>query len=107
MNKQSAVAVLLTLSFGCRVHAQTTAKFDLPKNLPHILHKLQTHLDQSRMSTKFPGAQGGFTWIDSEQHYYSGSVASGMSDIEHNVPLKNSNRLLAEVSEKYSSQPSH
>jgi len=89
------VVLLLTLSFGCRVHAQTTAKFDLPKNLPRILHKLQTHLDQSRTSAKFPGAQVGFTWIDSEHRYYSGSVASGMSDIGHNVPLKNSNRLLA------------
>ena len=52
------------------------------------------------MTAKFPGAQVGFTWIDSEAsgtlpRYYSGSVASGLSDIEHNAPLKTSDRLLA------------
>ncbi len=64
---------------------------------PRILQKLQTHLDQARTTAKFPGAQVGFTWIDSEAsgNDYSGSVASGMSDIEHSTPLKNSDRLLA------------
>ena len=101
MNNRCRIAVvaLLTVSFGCAVHAQTTApKFDLPNNLPRILSKLQTHLDQARTTAKFPGAQVGFTWIDSEAsgtRYYSGSVASGMSDIEHNTPLRNSDRLLA------------
>ena len=93
---RTAVVVLLMLSFGCTVQAQTIAsKFDLPKNLPLILNKLQTHLDQARTTAKFPGAQIGFTWIDSEGRYYSGSVASGMSDIEHNTTLKTSDRLLA------------
>lgn len=101
MNNRCRIAVvaLLTVSFGWAVHAQTTApKFDLPNNLPRILRKLQTHLDQARTTAKFPGAQVGFTWIDSEASgtpYYSGSVASGMSDIEHNAPLRNSDRLLA------------
>ena len=99
MNNRIAVALLLTISFGCAVHAQTPAsKFELPKNLPHILNKLQTHLDQVRATTRFPGAQVGFTWIDLEtpgSRYYSGSVASGMSDVEHGTPLKNSDRLLA------------
>ena len=52
------------------------------------------------MTAKFPGAQVGFTWIDSEPsgalpRYYSGSVASGLSDIEQSAPLKTSHRLLA------------
>ena len=95
------VAVFLTISFCSAVHAQTAAsKFDLPRNLPRLLQKLQTHLDQARTTAKIPGAQIGFTWIDSEasgtqQHYYSGSVASGMSDIERGTPLKSSDRLLA------------
>jgi D-alanyl-D-alanine carboxypeptidase len=94
------LVLLLTVSFGCVVYGQTPAsKFDLPKNLPRILSTLQTHLDQSRGASKFPGAQVGFTWIDSEasgaSRYYSGSVASGLSDIEHKTPLKTSDRLLA------------
>ena len=93
--------VLLTVSFGCAIQAQTTAtKFELPKNIPRILSKLQTHLDQAQKSAKFPGAQVGFTWIDSNAsanlpRYYSGSVASGVSDIAHRTALKNSDRLLA------------
>jgi D-alanyl-D-alanine carboxypeptidase len=89
------------IRFGCAIHGQTPpSKFELPKNLPRILRTLQTHLDQSRMTAKFPGAQIGFTWIDSEAsgalpRYYSGSVASGLSDIEHSVPLRTSDRLLA------------
>lgn len=92
------VAVLLTLSFGGAAHGQTPAsRFELPKTLPRILRKLQTHLDQSRMTVKFPGAQVGFTWIDSEagHRFYSGSVASGLSDIEHGTQMKTSDRLLA------------
>jgi len=99
MNNRLAFVLLLTMSFGCAVYAQTPAsKFELPKNLPHILRKLQTHLDHARVTTKFPGAQIGFTWIDAEApgtRYYSGSVASGMSDVEHGTALKNSDRLLA------------
>jgi len=96
-----AVVVLLTVSFTCAVQAQTTAsKFELPGNLPRILSKLQTHLDQARKSAKFAGAQVGFTWIDSDAsgtvpRYYSGSVASGTSDIEYSARLKTSDRLLA------------
>jgi hypothetical protein len=49
MNNRIAVAFFLTVSFGCAVHAQTpVSKFELPKNLPRILNKLQTHLDQAR-----------------------------------------------------------
>jgi len=96
MNNRIAVVLLLTFSLACAVHAQTPAsKFELPKNLPRILSKLQTHLDQARATTKFPGAQVGFTWIDSEARYYSGSVASGVSDVERGTSLKNSDRLLA------------
>src|SRR6185436_19627012 len=96
-----AVVVLLTVNFGCAVHAQTTpSKFELPKNLPALLRKLQTHLDQTRTTAKFPGAQVGFTWIDleapgPERRYYSGSVASGVSNPGLRTPLKNSDRLLA------------
>src|ERR1041384_1718585 len=99
-NHRIAIVSFLTISFGCVVHAQTAAsKFDLPKNLPRILQKLQTHLDQTR-TAKIPGAQVGFTLIDPEasgtqQRYYSGSVASGLSDVEHRTQLKNSDRLLA------------
>jgi D-alanyl-D-alanine carboxypeptidase len=88
-----AVALLLTLSFTRAVAGQSS---ELPKNLSRILSTLQTHLDQSRTAVKFPGAQVGFTWLDSESsRYYSGSVASGVSDVEHNAPLKTSDRLLA------------
>ncbi len=96
-----AVVPLLTICLAGVAHAQTAAsKFEVPKNLPRILNKLQTHLDQARTTAKFPGAQVSFTWIDPdapnpEQRYYSGSVASGMSDLEHNTALKNSDRLLA------------
>jgi len=87
------LALLLTLCFVGAVHGQTPAsKFDLQR----ILSTLQTHLDQSRIAVKFPGAQVGFKWIDSEaKRYYSGSVASGLSDIEHKTTLKTSDRLLA------------
>src|SRR5262245_17652426 len=90
------LALFLIVSFGCAVHGQTPAsKFDWPR----ILSTLQTHLDQSRIAVKFPGAQVGFTWIDSEAsgaaRYYSGSVASGLSDIEHKTTLRTSDRLLA------------
>ena len=96
MNNRIAVVLLLTVSFGSAVQAQTPApKFELPKNLPRILSRLQTHLDHARATAKFSGAQVGFTWIDSETRYYSGSVASGMSDVEHAAPMKNSDRLLA------------
>jgi D-alanyl-D-alanine carboxypeptidase len=100
-NHRIAVAVLLTVSFGYSVHGQAPeSKFELPKNLPRILRKLQTHLDQSRITAKFPGAQVGFTWVDSEAsdtlpRSYSGSVASGLSDIDHNVPMRTTDRLLA------------
>jgi D-alanyl-D-alanine carboxypeptidase len=96
-----AGAALLTFSLGCAVHAQTTAsKFELPKNIPHLLRKLQTHLDEARTTAKFPGAEVGFAWIDSEARdtqlrVYSGSVASGKSDLELGTPLKNTDRLLA------------
>ena len=92
---RTAVVALLTVSFGYAVHAQTPPKVDLPKNLPRMLSKLQTHLDQARTTAKFPGAQVGFTWIDSEARYYSGSVATGISDLEHSARLKTSDRLLA------------
>ena len=46
-HRRIAVVALLTVSFGCAVRAQTPAsKFELPKNSPRILRKLQTHLDQ-------------------------------------------------------------
>jgi D-alanyl-D-alanine carboxypeptidase len=85
-NRRITVAVLLTFSFAGVVHAQ---------DLHHMLTRLQTHLDQSRATTKFPGAQVGFTWIESDTRHYSDSVVTGLSDIEHATPLKNSDRLLA------------
>jgi len=96
-----AVALLLTVGLaGAVVHGQT--KFDVPKNLPRLLNKLQTHLDQARAAAKFPGAQVGFTLINSginseasEPRYYSASVATGLSDINHATRLKTSDHLLA------------
>lgn len=90
--------LLLLCSLGAVADAQTTNSFRLPDNLPQLRSKLQQHLDQSRISAKFPGAEVGFTWVDETPNgpqYYSGSVVSGVADIERNIALKDSDRLLA------------
>lgn len=57
-------------------------------------------LEASRTAAKFPGAQVGFAFVDGltadgKPKVVSGSIASGVADLQTNTPLKTSDRLLA------------
>ena len=73
---------------------------DNAPNLARILQKLQTKLDESRLTAKFPGAQVGFVFLDGQtpegrSQYRWGSVSTGVADLQTRAPLKTSDRLLA------------
>lgn len=61
------------------------------EKLARILQKLQSKLDEFRVSSKFPGGSVGFVLPDGR----SGSVSSGVADMETKRQLKTSDRLLA------------
>jgi D-alanyl-D-alanine carboxypeptidase len=91
--------VLLFLLLVCASHLSTKAQTsDVPLNqsadndiLNRILPKLQSKLDEFRISSKFPGATVGFVLLDG----HSGSVSTGVADLGTHTPLKPSDRLLA------------
>jgi D-alanyl-D-alanine carboxypeptidase len=56
-----------------------------------IIQKLQAKLDEFRASSKFPGGSVGFVLADGR----SGSVSTGVADVESKRQLKPSDRLLA------------
>ena len=60
-------------------------------SLPRILAKVQSKLDELRLAGKFPGGTVGFVLPDGG----SGSVSSGVADLENKTPLKPSDRLPA------------
>jgi D-alanyl-D-alanine carboxypeptidase len=89
----------LFLLFICAPHLSTKAQNpDVPLNrtadneiLNRILAKVQSKLDEFRISSKFPGATVGFVLPDGR----SGSVSTGVADLGNHTPLKPSDRLLA------------
>ncbi|HEV7397531.1 MAG TPA: serine hydrolase domain-containing protein, partial [Pyrinomonadaceae bacterium] len=60
-----------------------------------LLPKLQARLDEARIKGKFPGAQVGFALLENDGTLRSGSVATGVADLQTAAPLKISDRLLA------------
>ena len=91
--------ILLVLFFvhalPLSIKAQTAKVSGQPKaddeKLARILSNIQTKLDESRASLKFPGATVGFVLPDGR----AGSVSTGFADLETKRPLKPSDRLLA------------
>jgi D-alanyl-D-alanine carboxypeptidase len=68
--------------------------------LPRIIQLMQTRLNAARIQGQFPGAQVGFVYVDGETpdgkpRIVTGSVVSGVADLQTNAPLKSSNRMLA------------
>src|SRR5262245_55685975 len=96
---------LVLIGFSCvLVSAQTSPKIvpaaQTNPDLSRLKQALQAKLDQSRTRARFPGAQVGFVFADEQvpngaRRYQSGSVATGVADLQTNTPLKTSDRLLA------------
>lgn len=61
------------------------------EQLARLLRQLQARLDESRLAGKFPGASVGFVLPDGR----SGSVSTGLADLETRQPLRPTDRLLA------------
>jgi CubicO group peptidase (beta-lactamase class C family) len=92
--------ILLVLLFVCSttlpVKAQNTVEAGRKttadeEKLARILQKLQAKLDGFRVSSKFPGGSVGFALPDGR----SGSVSTGVADVQTKQQLKPSDRLLA------------
>jgi D-alanyl-D-alanine carboxypeptidase len=91
--------ILLFLLFVYDLHLSTKAQnTDVSskitadnEKLTRILQKVQSKLDEFRVASKFPGATVGFVLPDGR----SGSVSTGVADLESKTPLKSSDRLLA------------
>ena len=79
----------------CFFLSQTLFAFQIPKikdeKFAQILQKIQAKLNEARAAAKFPGASVGFVLPDGR----SGSVATGVSDLETKAPLTTSDKMLA------------
>jgi len=93
------LTILLVISVSCygfslqeplRLKSQDEAK------LKSLMQILQRRLDQSRLRANLAGAQVGFSFVTDGDNpkYVSGSVASGVIDLQSNVPLKTTDRFL-------------
>jgi D-alanyl-D-alanine carboxypeptidase len=71
--------------------AEASSKTVDDEKFARIHQKLQARLDEFRVSAKFPGGSVGFVLPDGR----SGSVSSGVADVETRRQLKTSDRLLA------------
>jgi D-alanyl-D-alanine carboxypeptidase len=65
-----------------------------------LITMMQRRLDAARTQGQFPGAEVGFVYVDGEMpdgkpRFASGSVVSGVADLNTNAPLKTSDRFLA------------
>ena len=94
--------LLLIATSGLRIDGQIASpdSRQVTPKLPRIIELLQAKLDASRRAAKFPGAQVGFVFVDGltpegRPRYVSGSVASGVADLQTNTILKTTDRLLA------------
>jgi D-alanyl-D-alanine carboxypeptidase len=100
----SLTLIIVALLMSVRIQSQTpksvSSTNQITTKLAELTKSLQAKLDDSRRLARFPGAQVGFVYIDGQTpdgrpHYVSGSVATGVSDLQRNTPLKTSDRLLA------------
>ncbi len=96
MRKKNAIMRLIFLSFlNCVLLSQTLLAFQTAKipdeKLAQILQKVQSKLNELHASLNFPGATVGFVLPDG----HSGSVSTGVADLESKTPLKPSDRMLA------------
>jgi D-alanyl-D-alanine carboxypeptidase len=98
----SLFLILSIASFGLVVQGQTTPAASNQKsaNLPRIVERMKARLNAARITAGFPGAEIGFVFVDGETpegkpKYVSGSIATGVSDLEAKTPLNTSDRLLA------------
>src|SRR3954447_5920083 len=99
---QKFLLVLVLVSHAVASSAQNSPSTVTPKEerALRIVKALQLKLDRARTLSQFPGAQVGFVYSDGETpegqpHIILGSVSSGVADLQTNVPLKTSDRLLA------------
>lgn len=91
--------VLFTLVAPASLMAQSPVPATNPK-LRLITTIMQRRLDAARAQGQFPGAEVAFVYVDGEMpdgkpRFVIGSVASGVGDLNTNVPLKTSDRFLA------------
>lgn len=97
------IGIALLVPFPIRSQSPQSSAPTNPQNfagLPRIIKALQRRLDNARVMSNFPGAQVGFTFSDGQTpdghpRYVSGSVVTGVADLQTNVPLKVGDRLLA------------
>jgi len=94
------VFTLIIASTQAQTRSSNTTIGGGSPNLASITKALQMKLDQAHRIDKFPGAQVGFAFFSGQTsagvpQYFSGSVASGVSDLKTNTPLKTTDRLLA------------
>ena len=96
-----ALLTIFAVACSCltlgRQSITTTAQDDA--KLRSMILMLQSRLDQSRRLANFPGAQVGFSYVNGQTadglpRYMYGSVATGVSDLQTNIPLKTSDRFL-------------
>ena len=98
----SLTLIIVALLTSARIQSQTPASStnQTPPKLAELTRSLQAKLDNARRLARFPGAQVGFVYIDGQTsdgrpRYVSGSVASGVADLQTNTILKTTDRLLA------------
>jgi D-alanyl-D-alanine carboxypeptidase len=93
------LALLMLVVASSSLVAQSPGP-DANSRLRRITTMIQRRLDAARMQGQFPGAEVGFVYVDGETpdgkpRFASGSVVSGVADLNTNVPLKTSDRFLA------------
>jgi len=99
---QTFLIIVILVSHVVAVRAQTSPSTVPPneERALRIVKALQLKLDRARGVAQFPGAQVGFVFVDGETpegrpHIISGSVATGVADLQTSVPMKTTDRLLA------------
>src|SRR6476659_703632 len=99
---QTFLIIIILVSHVVAVRAQTSPSTVPPneERALRIVKALQLKLDRARGVAQFPGAQVGFVFVDGETpegrpHIISGSVATGVADLQTSVPMKTTDRLLA------------
>jgi len=87
MKKTVMASLLVVSTFVIAQHSISRGAGDIAR----IRALVQTRLDELRNEATFPGATVGFVLANGE----SGSVSTGLADIENRVPLRPGDRMLA------------